>query len=548
MLKRLMMAALFLVPLFASAQTLTCDGVTDNSSALSANVPSITVPQSSAECLVSSDTIATADLTFAGGVIDVAQGVTLTLNGDLIAGHKVVFDGPGTVIVNRGIIDVAWFAGSDASSKTAFALRGVSNTNGTGKTLAYYPPQPGDTWATTSANNQWGQCWKVASPIDLEQAQAYTAYLTYSCFDATALMDSVFLLGNGTYKADGQNFPLRLKIDGGNGLASWAMRVRGASHLNIAYMEAYYTGGIAFTPNGNKQVSDVQVGFLDTGELYNQAILMDGSTSISNSITDVEIGLVSSTGFVSGRSVDSVVRIGSNTNQISIRKVIERAVNTSFVDATEAVILVTNGGGAGTTLVSPRYGINIGPVINGSLSQSAEAVVVADASSGTAAKMTGITIESGSENDASSAPGNSTISLNYTVGAVVQGLPAASAANAAQLLTINPSSSGTLVYGMTPNQVTDLGVATLINGHNSGPVKSVAVTASPMTWTNPYDYDVDFQLQGGTVTAVNYIRGSTPLSAYNGPSLGQGMFLLSPGDSIKVYYSGVSPSANVIPR
>lgn len=533
------------------------NGTTNDATAFAYPASAMFVPASSGDYLISTNTTVTSDLIFNGGVITVPTGITLTINGAVIAPSKVIFQGAGTVVVNKGIIDVAWFDGADASAKTAFCLRGVSNTNGTGKTLAYYPPAPSDAWATTSPNNQWGYGWKVSSPIRLEQAQNYTVYLTHTSFIATAAMDAVFTLGwagvgsSSNLKADGQIFPVRLKVDGGNGLANWAVRIYGSSHSNFPHVEAYYCGGIAFTPESQMQCSDISVGFLDTGALFNQAILMDGTYGANNTITDIEIGFVNSTGFSNGHAADSVVKIGSNCNGITVRKVSHRAVVSgvggAFQDATTGVVFITNGGTLGPQVVSCRYGMNIGPVINGSATITAEAIVVADASSGSAAKMTGITIDSGSEVDTSSPPGSSSISLNYTSGAIVQGLPASSSTNVAQKVTVNATCTGTLIYGATPSQVTDGGVGTLINGHNYGAISAASVGASPVSYTNNFGYDIDYQIQGGTVTTVNLTRGATTVSAYSGSSLNAGLFRLSPGDNIQYAYSA-APAANIIPR
>lgn len=533
------------------------NGTTNDATAFAYPASAMFVPASSGDYLISTNTTVTSDLIFNGGVITVPTGVTLTINGAVIAPSKVIFQGAGTVVVNKGIIDVAWFDGADASAKTAFCLRGVSNTNGTGKTLAYYPPAPSDAWATTSPNNQWGYGWKVSSPIRLEQAQNYTVYLTHTSFIATAAMDAVFTLGwagvgsSSNLKSDGQIFPVRLKVDGGNGLANWAVRIYGSSHSNFPHVEAYYCGGIAFTPESQMQCSDISVGFLDTGALFNQAILMDGTYGANNTITDIEIGFVNSTGFSNGHAADSVVKIGSNCNGITVRKVSHRAVVSgvggAFQDATTGVVFITNGGTLGPQIVSCRYGMNIGPVINGSATITAEAIVVADASSGSAAKMTGITIDSGSEVDTSSPPGSASISLNYTSGAIVQGLPASSSTNVAQKVTVNATCTGTQIYGATPSQVTDGGVGTLINGHNYGAISAASVGASPVSYTNNFGYDIDYQIQGGTVTTVNLTRGATTVSAYSGSSLNAGLFRLSPGDNIQYAYSA-APAANIIPR
>jgi hypothetical protein len=290
----------------------------------------------------------------------------------------------------------------------------------------------------------------------------------------------------------------------------------------------------------------VQVGFLDTGALYNQAILMDGSTGSSNTITDIDIGFVNSTGFTTGHAADSVIKIGSNTNAITVHQVSHRAVVAGFVDASQAVVLVTNGGGAGSTLVSPRYGIKIGPVINGSTTQTAQAVQVSDGSSGASAKMTGITIEAGDQNDTGSPPGGASISLNYTSGAIIEGLPMASSTNTAQKVTVNSTCVDTKIYGVNPSQVNDGGVGTLIDGHNYSAITTVSFTSWPYTYTNNNNYSVDFEVQGATtLTAANYTRGSTTVGlSYSGT---QGAWHISPGDNISINGTG-TPTLHVIPR
>lgn len=525
------------------------DGVTNDGPAFATAVPMLLVPPSATGTPyeITTNTTVIADLFFTGGQISIASGVTLTINGTINAPSQVLFKGAGTVICNRGgvtgEIDVAWFDGTDASSKFAFAARGINNTNGTGMVVAFNPPGPNDAWATLSPNNQWGYGWRVDAPIDIEQAQAYTMYMTRAGFVATTALDAVFLVGNGSVKGDGSNFPLRLKVDGGNGLAGWAMRIRGASHMHISYMEAYYCGGIAFTPNGIKQCSDIQVDFLDTGALYNQAILFDGTTGVNNTITDIEIGFVNSTGFAPGHAADSVVKIGSNCNAINVRKVSHRAVVGGFIDATQAVVLITNGGTLGANVVSCRYGINIGPVINGSTTLTAECVVISDASGSTAAKMTGITIEAGSQVDGTP-PGSATISLNYTNGAIVQGMPMASSTNSDQFVRVNSTCTDTRVYGVKYTQVSDGGVNTLIDGHNYGAIVPVAAPASGVGYTNNTHFNILYQVQGGTITGAAYTSGSTTLSLPITATAGA--WMLRPGDNIAVSYSG-SPSFNYVP-
>lgn len=529
------------------------DGTTNDSGAFASPVSCMFVTPGAADYVISANTTITADLIFVGGVINVPTGVTLTINGSIIAPSKVLFQGAGTVVINRGIIDVAWFDGTDASTKTAFCLRGITDTNGNDKVIAYYPPSSTDAWATTSANSQWHFGWKVTVPVDYQQSNGTLTILTYSAFivpAGNAPIDSVIRIGagagvnGGNGKADFLEFPIRLKIDGGNGLATWGVHVLGASHLDIQYLDVQYAGGIALIPDATKQCSDINIGYIDTGSLYGQAVLLDGSQSVNSVIVDVSIGAVSSTGFVNLHAADSVVKIASNCGNVKVGQVAHRAVNGGTVDATQAVVLITNGGGFGTN-VSCRYGITIGPVINGSLSQTAECVVVTDGSGGTAAKMTGITISAGSLNDTGSPPGAATISLNYTNGAIVQGMPMASATNVDQKVTVNSTCSDTQIYGVKPSQVNDGGVNTLINGHNYGAPATVGAPGSGVAFTNNNHFHLMYSIAGATtISSVVYTRNSTNVTvASTGTS---GSWMLAPGDSITITYTG-SPGFSTVP-
>jgi hypothetical protein len=139
------------------------------------------------------------------------------------------------------------------------------------------------------------------------------------------------------------------------------------------------------------------------------------------------------------------------------------------------------------------------------------------------------------------APGNFDMSLDYCSGAIVQGL------QVGRNISIDSTCANTKVYGIAPKYITDAGVNTLINGKSRSDMSSVALAASPMTWTNTLDYDVDFSIAGGTVTAVNLVRGSKYVTAYSGAGLGCGIYRVSPNDNIQIAYSG-SPSLNIIPR
>ena len=73
--------------------------------------------------------------------------------------------------------------------------------------------------------------------------------------------------------------------------------------------------------------------------------------------------------------------------------------------------------------------------------------------------------------------------------------------------------------------------------------KSVAVTASPMTYTATDR--VSIHLFGGTLTGLSFKRGSTTLTLATGSS-GQ-MVHLNPGDQLVITYSS-APTITEVPR
>ena len=479
-------------------------------------------------------------------------GYTLTIDQAFHAPSRVVFTGTGTVIINGGEIDVAWFDGTDASTKWAFCARGILNTNGLGKIVVFSAPKATDAWATTfrayGTDPVWGPRWRVDAPIVIDSPQQATVIRTPAGFVATTAMSSMWQIGTatGALKVDYIHFPDKLSIEGNYGLCQYAGIMYGSSHMHIPYQEIYRTAGWLMQPTMNKQVSDVKFDFIDAGYLYGPALILDGSAGPNNSITDLIVDFINSDGFYPGYAPSGLVMMESNYNGIKLGKIVHRALAASgAVDATAAVVVLTNVGATAPSGVyyPPRYDIHIGPVTNGSNIITARAIVFSDNSGGVAAKFNGVTIESGScVVDGLTLP--SDISLFYATGTVVQGL------TPGRKLIIASDCSGTIVTGISRADIIDSGSNTFINGR-IGPgtygINSPTVTASPMTFVNTYLYDMDFLIQGGTVVSVVFTRATVPVAFYSGASLGYGIYRLAPGDSITVTYSA-APTMRFIPR
>jgi hypothetical protein len=523
----------------------TGNGTTDDSAAFASAVPTMVVPPGTASYLIGTSIAVSADLVFDGGVLLIPSGVTLTINGAVIASSKVIFKGAGTVIVNKGETDVAWFDGTDASSKWAFCARGMQNTNGLGNIAVFSRPALTDPCAADfqiAGNPVWGARWRVDAPILIDSPQQATVIRTPAGFVATSAITCMWQIGTPTnpLKVDYIHFPDKLSIEGNNGMCTYAGIMYGSSHMRVPYQEIYRTQGWLMQPTMNKQVSDVKFDFIDTGGLYGPVLILDGSNGPNNTITDFVCDFISSTGFASGHAPNALVQLNSNYHSIKIGKVSHRAVAPGMVDCTGSVVSLYNVGATPGNYYSPQYDVRIGPVINGSTTTTSQAIIVNDGSSGRAAKFTGVVIEAGSFVNGM-APGNFDMSLDYCSGAIVQGL------QVGRNISIDSTCANTKVYGIAPKYITDAGVNTLINGKSRSDMSSVALAASPMTWTNTLDYDVDFSIAGGTVTAVNLVRGSKYVTAYSGAGLGCGIYRVSPNDNIQIAYSG-SPSLNIIPR
>ena len=85
--------------------------------------------------------------------------------------------------------------------------------------------------------------------------------------------------------------------------------------------------------------------------------------------------------------------------------------------------------------------------------------------------------------------------------------------------------------------------ATAYHEHrNQTAVSNITVTASPFTYQNTSDYDVDIIVQGGTVSLVEFTRDNS--NFYN-VGVVAGMFHLGPSDRLKVTYT-VAPTMRYI--
>jgi hypothetical protein len=520
------------------------NGTANDAAAFTGTQPYTAVPAGTYR--ISTNTVVPSSLLFSGGQITVDSGVTLTINGSINAPDKIIFLGLGTVICASGETNIAWFNGTDASSCWAFAARGMQNTNGLGN-IAVFPKLPAtDPRAVImqiSGNGVWGPRWRVDAPIVIDSPQQQTVIRTPSGFVATTAMQWMWQLGTSanTLKVDYIHFPDKLSIEGNNGTCTYAGIMYGSSHMRIPYQEIYRTAGWLMQPTQNKQISDVKFDFIDTGFLYGPVLTLDGSNGANNTITDFVCDFINSTGFATGHAPNALVQMNSNYNNITIGRVVHRAVTAGTVDATGSVVSLTNVGATppGGVFYPPRYGIRIGPVLNGSTTIAAKAIAFSDQSVGVAAKFAGITIEAGSLVDGGALAND--ISLDYTNSIVVQGL------TNGRVLAISSTCVNTQVYGISPANITDGSASTLINGKSKLLITSVAPTTSPMTYVNNNVYDVDFQIQGVTaITSATYTRNGTPVSVTAGGTAG--WWRVSPGDNIAVAFTGAISAANVIPR
>lgn len=487
---------------------------------------------------VSTNTTVHSDLLFEGGVITVDAGVTLTLQGAVIAPSRIIFKGAGVVNISDGIIDVTWYDGADGTAKWNFARRGLSNT---GHHVFMFPQVgPQDPHAI---NTNMGWAWSLSAPLLLDNTAAagdgdsIITILTYGAFAASTNIAAVWYIGHNTSKTDVVEFPIGLKVYDlvTNRIAS-AFRVEGGGHHNIASISAWGCGNVLWlNPQGSNQVNDFKVGSIYCAGLTDRAVKLDATAGANNSITDCQIGFINCDGFIQAAAVDCLVHIQGAVTGVKIPKVTLRGIQTvaGYVDATTAVVLIENTSSA--PLQAPGFLVEIDSILDGSQPATAKCLVVRDASGGAGPHTTGVCLTNGVQGSVQPA-----ISLSWCNGAqIVPGY--------LMQALIAADCTGTLVSQALPSQVTDNGVNTLINGHNYRPASAATVGSSPVSYTNSAPYDIDYQIQGGTVTSVTITRNGTTVTVYSGASLNAGMFRLSPGDQITYSYSA-APTANIIPR
>lgn len=509
------------------------DGVTNDAAAFTVAQPFLEVGPGN--YLINTNTTIAANLLFAGGTITVPTGVTLTITGSIMAPSQTIFKGAGIVNISDGVIDVTWYDGATGDAKWSFAARGLSNT---GHHIFRFPQVgPQDPHAI---NTSMGWAWNLAAPLYLYnsvtpgQGDSIITIITEGAFAASTNIAAVWYVGHGTSKVDVVNFPLEIKVYDlvTNRIAS-VYRVEGGGHHNLFSIAAWGCGNVLWlNPQGANQVNDFKLGAIYCAGITDRAVKIDGTAGANNSVTDIEIGFVNCDGFLAAAAVDCLVHIQGIVAGIKIRKITLRGVQSvaGYVDAGTAVVLIENFGTTG-----PQYLTEIGSILDGSQPATAKCLAVRDSTGGTGPKISGICLTNGVQGAVQPA-----ISLSWCNGAqIVPGY--------AMTVQVDATCTGNLISQALPSQVTDLGVGTLINGHNYRAITAATVGASPVSYTNSSAYDIDYQISGGTVTTVNLIRGANSVTVYSGTSLNAGMFRLSPGDQIQYAYS-VAPTANIIPR
>lgn len=475
------------------------DGTTDDSAAFGTTVVStLTVAASTGDYYIATNTTVSADLIFQGGAINVASGITLTINGSILAPSKVIFKGAGTVVCNKGDIDCSWFDGTDASSKFAFLARMLTNSNGLTKTVIFPTPAPTDAWAAISAKAQWGYGWKVTSPILVTQLVGNVTFKTPAPFVATAAMPAIWDMGSGTAKADGWHFVDRLLLDGSAQNCTDAMLIEGASSWSINWVEIHNSiGGINIKPSGTKQVSGFIIEQIICAENTSYSLNIEGS-SATNSISDFVVEQVLCYGLsVAGATASVFVK--GNVQDFRIGNASVRAVNTGEYDFSVAVVYVTNEGGQ-----APAYGCQIGMAFANSTTNTAKAIVIADSSGGTGPKIEGVTI------DGALSPTAPAVDIDWCSDTKIRDVDSAATVN------VGANALDTWVNGCRISNVTDAGSGTRIEGKVRRIVTIADSTAVsipiPSYCTDPYLVTATTQGVAVSDTVMFYGRSYVALS------------------------------------
>lgn len=521
------------------------DGVADDSShftAASADLTSVRIPKSPSgnPYRISSNITIACDMLFEGGQITVDAGVTVTIQGTVQAPSRVLFKGAGIVNISDGIGNVVWYDGATADAKWDFARRGLSDT---GHHVLMFPQVgPQDSFAMNTA---MGWAWNLANPLELVNSNgtgngdSIITILTYGPFAASANIEAVWLVSKGTSKTDVVNFPLELKVFDlnsggfvGNRIAS-AVKINGGGHHNWSEISAWGCGNVVWlAPQDSNQVNDLKIRAIYCAGLTDRAVKIEGTAGANNTVTDCQIDFINCDGFMASAGVDTLVHIAGTVTGFKLGKVTLRGIASvaGYVDASLATVLIEN-----TASYAPGFLVEIGSILNGSQPATAKCLVVRDASGGTGPKSGGVCLYDGVQGAVSPQ-----ISLSYCTNAQIT-------PGDGSHVTIVGDASNTIVMGCLPSQVTDGGINTLINGHNYGGITATSVGASPVSYTNTASYDIDYQVQGGTVSNVVLVRQGVTVTLFSGTSLNAGMFRLSPGDQIQYAFSA-APAANIIPR
>lgn len=472
------------------------DGVIDDTAAFTTANPFVVVPVGT--YLINQNATITSDLFFTGGMITVPTGKTVTITGTVLAASEVIFKGLGTIIIARGIIDCSWFDGTDAASKFAFLARMLTNSNGLTKTVIFPTPASTDAWAALSGTSQWGYGWRVDTPILVTQLVGMTTFLTPAPFIATSSIARMWYMGSGAGKADGWHFPMRLLLDGNTSNCTAMMTIEGGSSWSLNVVEMHNgVNGITVAPTGaGKTVSSFHIKHIICGELNGYGLMLDGSASSANSITDGVIEYCASYGLGTA-GANYFIQIQGVVQNLKIGKVMNRATAAAHSDYALAAVFITNANN-----LAPSLGVEIGYILANSTVNTAKAVVIGDSSGGSAPKISGVTLRGGLS------PTAPAFSVDWCTDINIENVDD----NAT--ITVGANASETYIRGCNPAIVTDSGTRTRIEGRTVQGT-TVASANNLVLGTNANYFQISGNTQINLLANTNWQGGSFVTLKFN---------------------------------
>lgn len=220
----------------------------------------------------------------------VNSGITLTINGPIVANNNEIFFGTGLVTTRERNLNISWFDGGSFNDRWDFLTRGLVAADF--YNIEVNQPYEDQNGAVELSPHGW--LWNLDGPVNFDDPQQNVKFISKSVFTANTSIATAFNIGvTDAAKVNNVEFPLGLKILGNNNVGV-GLRIGGVARLKFDGILAIHDADtLMYMNNLVENTSGVDIDNLYLVGYTNHALVVHGGTfTPGRAIDDINIELI----------------------------------------------------------------------------------------------------------------------------------------------------------------------------------------------------------------------------------------------------------------